>query len=72
MCLAAIYWARLSALYYANCTEDATGIGFDDGFLYREVALPTHERSLPTRRILPGEALVAFEEWTAKQDRVEY
>ena len=72
MCLAAIYWARLSALYYANCTEDAAGIGFDDGFLYREVALPTHERSLRTRRIIAGEALVAFEEWTAKQDRVEY
>jgi len=34
MCLAAIYWARLDRVYYANTRDDAAGIGFDDAFFY--------------------------------------
>src|SRR5580692_457276 len=30
MCLAAIYWARLKRVYYANTRDDAAGIQFDD------------------------------------------
>ena len=38
MCLGAIYWARLRRVYYANTRADASQIGFDDGFIYSEVA----------------------------------
>ena len=37
MCLAAIYWARPKAIYYANTRKDAADIGFDDDFLYEEL-----------------------------------
>src|SRR5262249_17723277 len=37
MCLAAIYWARLDRIHYANDRADAAGIGFDDAFLYEEI-----------------------------------
>ena len=37
MCLAAIYWARIEKIYFANTAEDAAKIGFDDGFFYREI-----------------------------------
>ncbi len=30
MCLGAIYWARLSRVYFANADADASKIGFDD------------------------------------------
>jgi guanine deaminase len=30
MCLAAIYWARLNKIYYANTRNDAANINFDD------------------------------------------
>ena len=30
MCLGAIYWALLDALYFANTRDDAKAIGFDD------------------------------------------
>ena len=30
MCLSAIYWARISKIYYANTRKDAADIGFDD------------------------------------------
>src|SRR6266404_1774250 len=40
MCLAAIYWARLDRIYFANSREDAAAIGFDDALIYHEVAKP--------------------------------
>ena len=36
MCLSAIYWARISKIYYANTREDAQKIDFDDSFIYSE------------------------------------
>ena len=36
MCLAAIYWARVEKIYFANTAEDARNIGFDDQFFYQE------------------------------------
>src|SRR5277367_4173438 len=38
MCLAAIYWARLDAIYYGSGQQDAARAGFDDAFLYKEIA----------------------------------
>ena len=72
MCLGAIYWARLRSVWYGNTRADARHIGFDDDHIYREVALPVEARSIPTRQILRGEAIQAFEEWQAKADRVRY
>ncbi|MBM3540264.1 MAG: nucleoside deaminase, partial [Alphaproteobacteria bacterium] len=40
MCLAAILWARIGRIYYANTRVDAAAIGFDDDYFYREVAKP--------------------------------
>lgn len=72
MCLSAIYWARIDTIYYANTKEDAADIGFDDNFLYQEIAKPIAERSIPTHRILEEEAIVAFDEWKAKVDKIQY
>ncbi len=44
MCLSAIYWARLDNLYYAASASDAANAGFDDDFIYHEIALPPGER----------------------------
>jgi len=72
MCLAAIYWARLDRIWYANNQADAAAILFDDQWLYREVALPIQERSLPTVQLLREEALAVFRAWEAKPDKVRY
>lgn len=72
MCLAAIYWARISWIYYANTREDAAAIGFDDAHIYRELALPADRRAVPMRRLLAAEALPAFRAWEAKPDKIRY
>jgi tRNA(Arg) A34 adenosine deaminase TadA len=72
MCLAAIYWARLERITYANDRFDAAEIGFDDDFLYRELALPPEERLIPMERALANEAWPVFEAWAKKPDKVTY
>lgn len=72
MCLAAIYWARIARIYFANTQADAAAIGFDDQFLYRELALPNEQRSLPAQRLLADEARAVFAEWRAKPDKIPY
>lgn len=72
MCLGAIYWARLDRVYYANTKADARDIGFDDSFIYDELALPRDRRKLPSVPMMRNEAIKVFEEWARKEDKVEY
>lgn len=72
MCLAAIYWARLDRIWYANGRADAAAIQFDDAWLYREVAAPLEARSLPAVQLLRDEALPVFQSWDRKADKVPY
>ena len=72
MCLAAIYWARLGRVFYANTRRDAAKIDFDDALIYREVALPVRKRRLKMTQLLRDEALPAFAEWKEKADKIVY
>lgn len=72
MCLGAIYWARPSRFFYGNTQADAAAIGFDDRFIYQEIALPKEERSIPQQQLLQKEALEAFRLWNEKEDKTEY
>ena len=72
MCLAAIYWARIPRLFYANTRTDAAAIGFDDDFIYRQIPLPPGERTLVMQPLLREEALAAFREWSVNPDRTRY
>lgn len=72
MCLGAIYWARLSKIHYACTKTDAKDAGFDDSFIYEELALPQEERHLPAVPLLRDEALETFRLWESKDDKVEY
>lgn len=72
MCLAAIYWARIDKIYYANSKRDAARIDFDDAFFYKELDKPKSKRSIPIKQMMRKDALLVFEEWKEKEDRVEY
>jgi tRNA(Arg) A34 adenosine deaminase TadA len=72
MCLGAIYWARLSRIYFANADADASKIGFDDSMIYRELAQPPSQRKIPMIQMMREEALVAFRAWENKLNKIEY
>jgi len=72
MCLGAIYWARPAKMYYANKKIDAAKIGFDDQFIYEEIDLHLSQRQLPSEQLLNDEALVAFQEWEDKINKIDY
>jgi guanine deaminase len=72
MCLGAIYWARLSRVYYGNIADDAARIGFDDSFIYREILQPYTERRIPMIQMMHEEALAAFRAWEAHPNKATY
>jgi len=72
MCLGAIYWAHLDKIYFGNTKTDAKNIGFDDSFIYDELELNPADRKVAMKRLLPDEAILAFENWKNKEDKVEY
>jgi guanine deaminase len=72
MCLGAIYWARLSRIYFANAGADASRIGFDDSLIFRELALPLSQRKIPMIQMMREKASVAFQAWQNKPGKIQY
>ena len=67
MCLGAIYWAHLDKVYYGNTKADAKEIGFDDSFIYDELALPLEKRHLNVVPMIRGEAIKMLENGMQKK-----
>jgi guanine deaminase len=72
MCLGAIYWARLDALFFANTKDDAAAIDFDDAFIYKEIGMPLESRALHTLRLKIEGAERAFSLWSSSVDKIKY
>jgi guanine deaminase len=63
MCLAALYWSGIRVLYYANTAAQAAEAGFDDAWIYHELALSKEERSLRSKHVPDKEAQDVFRSW---------
>jgi guanine deaminase len=72
MCLAAIYWARLDRIYFADTGSDAAKAGFDDSLIYQEMAKPHAQRKIPMIQLLHEESLAPFRAWERKLDKISY
>lgn len=72
MCLGAIYWARPQAVYFAASRFDAADSGFDDEFIYREIATPFETRQITMENFEIPEKLAPFLEWNKTEFRKEY
>lgn len=72
MCLGAIYWARLSKIYFGNTKRDAAAIGFDDQFIYDELERPYDLRKIPTTQLMSKEAIVTFNKWDETDEKKRY
>jgi guanine deaminase len=72
MCLAAILWSHLDAVYFAADRHDAAAADFDDARIYAAIAgaggaVPTQSVHIPLdSRTTP------FDVWRAKPDRIPY
>ena len=72
MCLGAIDWARPLKVYYACTKEDAAEAGFDDSFIYKEIALPEASRTIPFLNQREKEAGDEFRLWGKTVNKTEY
>jgi guanine deaminase len=72
MCLGAIYWARLSRIYFASSAEDAAKIGFDDSLIYSELKQPYSRRRIPTSQMMREEALAGLRVWVDRPNKIPY
>lgn len=73
MCLSAIYWSRISRVYFGCTKEDAAEIGFDDNAIYEYVKNPEqHQDELSLIPLEREECLENFREWQNKQDKIMY
>ncbi len=72
MCMGALYWARPGRVFYASGQEDVAAAGFDDQFIYDQLARAVEARDLDTRHVDVEEAGSEFDAWSALEDRTEY
>lgn len=72
MCLGAIYWARPDKVYFANSKTDAEKAGFDDSFIYQEMAMQPRARKIPMIKLPDATALEVFRDWATKENKTTY
>lgn len=72
MCFAAIYWARLAQIYYANTKVDAAAAHFDDQFIEQQLLKPIEARAIPMTQLLRDEAQAAFVAWANSRNKTPY
>jgi guanine deaminase len=72
MCLSAIYWSRMTRVFYACVAADAAAAGFDDAFIYQELQRPLNERRLPMKQLLREESLAIFSLWSRQENKISY
>jgi guanine deaminase len=71
MCLAAAYWARVDKVAYAATQHEAAAAGFDDAFLYDELAKDMGARQLPCVQVKTDDE-DPFAVWLANPNRIPY
>jgi tRNA(Arg) A34 adenosine deaminase TadA len=71
MCLAAMYWARVSKVYFCCMPSDAAAIGFDNAEIAQQLAKPLESQSLPMQQLstLYPSARAVYDEWARSRAR---
>lgn len=72
MCMSAIYWARIDAVYFGNDLDATSRIGFDDQFQYEDFARPYAQRRIKITQLRPDLAAAPYKAWADKADQHPY
>ncbi len=70
MCMGAVLWARIPAVYYGATREDAAAGGFDDAHFYTMIQNP--QSALNLRPLDTENAKSVFAKWLSKENRRYY
>ena len=72
MCYSAIYWARISKVYYGADRKDAEGIGFDDKHIYDVLSNKAGDREIIFEVVDRDKCLEVFREYEKDGERKKY
>ena len=72
MCLGAIYWARLKQVFFACNRLDAAQAGFDDSFIYDEIAKVAENRKITMQQLALKDSLSPFTAWQKQDNKIPY
>ena len=72
MCMSAIYWSRISHVYFSQDWEDTRTIGFDDAFQCEDFAKPVSERRIKIEQVFPEIGKQAYRAWMERENRHPY
>jgi len=72
MCFAAIHWAKMKTLYYGATRYDAADIGFDDQYIYDVIKGKATKEQVTIVPLDHDECVAPFNEWSKKNNKVEY
>ena len=72
MCLSAIYWAKITDVFYSNTRTDAKNIGFDDEFIYDEIKKEIKERKVHLSKVESVHSQESFDIWCNLKDKILY
>ncbi|MBN6054869.1 nucleoside deaminase [Nonomuraea sp. RK-328] len=72
MCMSAIYWSRIDAVYFGADLEATAKIGFSDAFQYEDFQKPLDQRTIRIEQIHPELGAEAYNAWTNKPDNHPY
>lgn len=72
MCLTTSYWANVDAIIYCVPKETAARVGFDDSFIYEELAKPSKKRRIQVTRHpdLAAKGESVFTEWQLRNGKL--
>lgn len=72
MCMSAIYWSRIDAVYYSSDLRSTREIGFDDAFQYADFGKPEDQRSIVVEQVNPELGHEAYAAWEKKSNKHPY
>lgn len=69
MCMAAIYWARIDAVYFSNTEQDSLHFGFIDKVILAELRKGPAERVIQSIRVIHPDAIKVFQKACERENR---
>jgi guanine deaminase len=61
-----------SAPYTTPAQDQTRHVGFDDEFIYKEIALPLEQRKIRAIRIVDARSDLVFKEWANSPEKKRY